>query len=249
MPPAMFRTPPRYTVSLSRDPEDIRAAQALRHEVFVKELGAPDHTHGVEADRFDEHCLHLLLRDEDQVVGTYRLLDGDGAAAAGGYYTETEYDIAPLRESGASLLELGRSCVRSDHRGGTALAEMWAALARHVAKTGAGILFGVASFHGTRTEPIAQPLAYLAANHLAPLRIRPVSRAHVPMDVLGPDAIDRVAAVKALPALVKAYLRLGGCVGDGAFVDHAFNTVDTCLVLDVRRIPASSRARNGWPSP
>ena len=51
------------------------------------------------------------------------------------------------------------------------------------------------------------------------------------MDVLSPDQIDRIAAVRQIPALIKGYLRLGGTVGDGAFVDHDFNTTDICLVL------------------
>jgi len=36
--------------------------------------------------------------------------------------------------------------------------------------------------------------------------------------------------------LIKAYLRLGGFVGDGAFVDHDFNTVDVCLLMDTTRM-------------
>jgi putative hemolysin len=35
-----------------------------------------------------------------------------------------------------------------------------------------------------------------------------------------------------MPALIKAYLRLGGFVGDGAYIDHAFNTTDVCLLMD-----------------
>ena len=42
--------------------------------------------------------------------------------------------------------------------------------------------------------------------------------------------------MRATPALIKAYLRLGGFVGEGAFVDHAFNTTDVCLVLDTARM-------------
>ena len=43
------------------------------------------------------------------------------------------------------------------------------------------------------------------------------------------------------PALIKAYLRLGGFVGEGAFVDHAFNTTDVCLILDTARMNARQR--------
>ena len=45
------------------------------------------------------------------------------------------------------------------------------------------------------------------------------------------------------PALIKGYLRLGGMVGEGAFVDHAFNTTDVCLVMDTQRLNAQAAAR------
>jgi putative hemolysin len=34
-----------------------------------------------------------------------------------------------------------------------------------------------------------------------------------------------------LPPLLKGYLRLGGVVGDGAFIDHNFNTTDILMVV------------------
>ena len=45
-----------------------------------------------------------------------------------------------------------------------------------------------------------------------------------------------------MPALIKAYLRLGGVVGDGAWRDDAFNTLDVCLVMDTARMKAQHRA-------
>jgi putative hemolysin len=55
----------------------------------------------------------------------------------------------------------------------------------------------------------------------------------VPLCASGEFEIDRLTALRAMPALIKAYLRLGGCVGEGAYVDVQFNTVDVCMVLDV----------------
>ena len=48
--------------------------------------------------------------------------------------------------------------------------------------------------------------------------------------------------MKAVPALIKGYLRLGGFIGEGGFIDHAFNTIDVCLVLDTARMSARHRA-------
>ena len=52
------------------------------------------------------------------------------------------------------------------------------------------------------------------------------------MDLIAEEALDRRDAMRQVPSLIKAYLRLGGFVGEGAFIDHAFNTTDVCLILD-----------------
>jgi len=62
------------------------------------------------------------------------------------------------------------------------------------------------------------------------------------MDLIAADALDRRAAMLQMPPLIKAYLRLGGHVGEGAYVDHAFNTTDVCLIMDTARLSATQRA-------
>jgi putative hemolysin len=39
-----------------------------------------------------------------------------------------------------------------------------------------------------------------------------------------------------LPPLVKGYLRSGAMIGEGAFVDHDFNTIDVCIIMPVEQI-------------
>lgn len=244
------------TVRLARSAEDLRAAERLRYEVFVVELGGDgplvDHAARLERDRFDPFCDHLILVDEtrdagklDHVVGVYRVLPQDRAKAAGGFYSEAEFDLAPLEASGRRLLEMGRSCVHPDYRDGTALFQLWTGLGRYVLETGAEILFGVASFHGTDVEALALPLSHLHHAHLAPeaLRVRAQSGVYEGMNRIPPDQVDRVAAMRAVPPLIKSYLRLGGFVGDGAFVDHEFNTTDVCLVVDTKRLSERDQRR------
>ena len=115
---------------------------------------------------------------------------------------------------------------------------LWNGLAKYVLDHDIDILFGVASFHGTDVARLAQPLSYLHANHLAPepIRVRARTEVYQPMDIIPESDIDRKQALVGMPALIKAYLRLGGFVGDGAFVDHEFNTVDVSLVMDTVRM-------------
>jgi len=241
-----------YDVRLAATPDDLTAAQALRYQVFVAELCGDgplvDHAAGLERDAFDPYFDHLLLVDRRidpashaHVIGAYRVLPSDRRAAAGRFYSETEFDLTPLLASGRKLLELGRSCVHADHRGGTAMFHLWNGLAEYVLDRGIEILFGAASFHGTDIAALAQPLSYLFHTHLAPPEMRVRALPRQDMDLIPKDRLDRRAAMAATPALIKAYLRLGGFVGDGAWIDREFNTTDVCLVMDTGTMSARHR--------
>lgn len=243
-----------FILRLAQDDRDLRAAQRLRYEVFAQELGATvalaDHDARLERDEFDPYFDHLLLIDphrsaEDlqDVVGVYRLLPSDRLAITGRFYSESEFDLTALKATGRKLLELGRSCVHADYRGGTAMLLLWNALADYVLEHGIEVLFGAASFHGTDMVALAQPLSYLQHFHLAPPELRVITRAAQAAQIalIPQDKLDRKAAMLATPALIKAYLRLGGYVGQGAWVDHAFNTTDVCLVMDTAQMSAKHR--------
>ena len=235
-----------FTVKLAETPQELLAAQRLRYDVFVRELGGGgdlvDHAAGLERDRFDPHFDHMILTEKgsDTVIGVYRLLRDCQARDAGGFYSEAEYDLTVLKSSGRRLLELGRSCLHPAYRGGVAMHCLWAGLADYVAAHRIDILFGVASFHGTDVARLAAPLSLLHHRHLAPaaLRVRAQSSAFQRMDLIDEVALDRRAAMVQIPSLIKAYLRLGGCVGEGAFIDHAFNTTDICMIMDTAQLTA-----------
>ena len=243
--PPLARKPMEFDVRLAVCEDDIRGAQRLRYAVFVEELGAGgdliDHENRLERDELDPYFDHLLLIDRsrdparhDHVIGVYRLLTSERAEALGRFYCDSEYDLAPLRNSGRKLVELGRSCVHPDHRRGAAMLHLWNGLADYVLSRGIEIMFGVASFPGTDIDRHAMALSYLHHFHLAPpaLRVRCLPEHFQQMDMLPRAPVDRQAALSAIPPLIRAYLRLGGFVGEGAFIDRAFNTTDVCLIMD-----------------
>lgn len=252
----MIAIDPNLEIRLASNEQDLRGAQRLRYRVFVEELGGDghmvDHQARLEIDQFDQYFDHLILVDRrrnaeqlDHVVGVYRMLSGANAGNAGGFYSEVEYDLSTLRGSGRKLLELGRSCLDRDYRGGVALHLLWHGLADYVQRNEVEIMFGVASFHGTDLGTLQVPLSYLHHHHLAPddLHVRLWSGQGLPASIIDKGAIDRLSAMRAMPALIKAYLRLGGFVGQGAYVDQAFNTTDVCLILDIARMKPSQRAQ------
>ena len=243
-----------FEIRIATDETDLLAAQRLRYQVFVEELGGDgplvDHQNRFERDEFDPVVDHLVLIDNrrsvadlDHVVGVYRLLTGNKAADFGRFYCDGEYDLTPLRTCGRRVLELGRSCVHPDYRGGSGMFLLWNALADYVLERDIEILFGVASFHGTDAQALAQPLSWLHHHHLAPEELRPraLPAGFQAMDLIPADQLDRRAAMIGLPALIKAYLRLGGVVGEGAFLDHDFNTTDVFLLMDTAAMSARHR--------
>ena len=243
---------PQFEVRLAESEQDMQAAQRLRYAVFVEELGGGgtmvDHDNRFERDRFDGFSDHMILVDRnrdagefDHVVGVYRLMRESHARDAGAFYSESEYDLTALKQGGKRLLELGRSCLLPDYRGGAAMYHLWNGLAGYVARHGVEILFGVASFHGTDIGALAQPLSLLHHRHLAPAGLRVTSKTYQSMDIVPEEALDRRNAMLQVPALIKAYLRLGGVVGDGAFIDRAFNTTDICLIMDTAQMNARRR--------
>lgn len=234
-----------FRIRLAESAADRLAAERLRYRVFVEELGGDgplvDHAGRFEHDEFDAVTDHLILTDTrrdavalDHVVAVYRLFPGERAAAFGRFYCDAEYDLTRLRASGRRLLELGRSCVHADYRSGSAMFLLWNGLSEYVLERGIEVMFGVASFHGTDVAALKLPLAWLHHHHLAPapLRVRAHADRFQAMDLLPPGQLDKRMALAGMPALIKAYLRLGGFVGEGAFVDHAFNTTDVMLLMD-----------------
>jgi putative hemolysin len=246
-------------VRLAASDAEIAAAQALRYQIFYDEMGAKP-TPAMAAvrrdiDDYDAICDHLLVIDHaageggaPRVVGTYRLLRQGVALAHRGFYSAGEYDLSPLIAQsafGGQLLELGRSCVAPAWRSNATISLLWRGIASYLQAHNIGHLFGCASLHGADPLLHTAELSYLWHHHLAPpeLRARAWDSNHVPMNRIDAAAIDSRAASRALPPLIKGYLRVGAMIGDGGFVDHQFNTVDVFVVMPVDRITSRYATR------
>lgn len=236
-------------VRLAVNAREVDAAQALRYRVFHEELGArlTGPVPGRDTDVFDAVCDHLIILDHEAcpggaVVGTYRLLRRSVADRHCGFYSAAEFDVSPLVSRPGEVLELGRSCIDPGYRTRAAMQLLWRGISAYILTHGVSLMFGCASLPGTDIEALAPALSYLHHHHLAPpaLRARALSDRYVAMDRLPSgnlgavaDQMDGRAAVAGLPPLLKGYLRLGGYVGDGAVIDHDFNTTDVCLIVPV----------------
>lgn len=236
-------------VRLATNASDIRDAQMLRYDVFFEEGSAiPDPLLAQQRrdhDAFDAICDHLLVVDTTRahgrrIVGTYRLLRRDVAERHFGFYSESEFEIAPMltRHPQARLLELGRSCVMKPYRNKRTVELLWHGIWTYVRQHCIDAMFGCASFDGTDPDLIAEPLSFLARNALADdaWLMRAQDRRYVSMDRLVGKPVDLRRALQAMPPLIKGYLRLGARFGDGAVIDPTFNTIDVLVILPISHI-------------
>src|SRR5215471_20387561 len=139
-----------YEVTLATTLDEVRACQRLRYEVFNAELGEgldSSHALGLDHDRFDVICDHLLVREaaSGAVVGTYRMQTGYRAKGNAGYYSEEFFEFAPYERLRGRMLELGRACVHREHRDSVVLMLLWKGIFRYAQGTGARFLVGCSS--------------------------------------------------------------------------------------------------------
>jgi putative hemolysin len=138
-------------------------------------------------------------------------------------------------------MELGRSCVEPEYRNGAVMQLLWRGIADYIDTNHVGLMLGCASLPGTDPDAAAAQLSFLHQHVLAPegLRPRALPDRFVRTDRLPAEAVDARAALRQLPPLLKAYLRMGGMIGEGAVIDRQFNTIDVCLVLPTERVQAN----------
>ncbi len=236
-------------VRLAENNVEIDAAQYLRYKVFYEEMNAKPSTNQQKTkrdyDRFDYYFDHILVIDHsrkgniaDKVIGTYRLNRGNLKRKKNIYYTSNEYQLKSLLSYEGNLLELGRSCVDTNYRNGKTMQLLWKFIAQYVIKYDIKIMFGCASFSGIDLSKHKAALAYLHKKYLAPINIRPVAlkSRYIEMKDSRFDDFDFKSFLTAIPPLIKGYIRLGAFVGDGAVIDHQFNTIDVCIVLPTEKV-------------
>lgn len=231
----------RLFVELASTPQEVREAQALRYRVFGEEMGAKlKGQDGLDMDDFDPFCQHLLVREAKtlRVVGCTRILTDEGAQQVGRFYSEGEFDLQPIRDLPGRLLEVGRTCIAAEYRHGAGIAVLWSGLARFIQLHGFDYLFGCASVPlGEGDVQAAAIMNRLRRQAMADDSIRvtpraPLLTAQVPEDIL--DA--------PLPALLKAYVRLGALACGEPCRDPDFGVADVLMLLDVDKLnPTYSR--------
>ncbi len=226
-----------YRVRFARDEADVERACRLRFEVFNRELGeglAESWAAGLDRDRFDAQCQHLLVETADgrEVVGTYRLQAWEQAAAGHGFYSAGEFLLEELPEWVLhESVELGRACVAREHRNTLVLFALWRGLASYVLWHRKRFFFGCNSLTSQSEEYGLRTWRHLREHgHVHPeFRLQPRPEVACRPGRPDPEAERPVA----IPRLFGIYLRYGGKVCGPPALDRDFKTVDFFTILDL----------------
>lgn len=243
-----------FEVRLTRNKEERKQVRQLRYAVFVEEEGASateeQRALGEEYDAYDRYAEYMAVFHQGRVVGTYRIIDRNAAEKMGGFYTENEFNISKIKKYRGNIAEMSRACVEKSYRDNALVMRMlWAGLGELIVRRKIGVLFGVASFVGTKPARSAQAISYLCYNHLTPLRLRAtvlpekfadgVNPKLSRMNILPREFVDEADAKSEMTPLIKGYLRLGATFGKGVFVDMPFNSYDVFVMVETRKMNAA----------
>lgn len=231
-----------FLIKIAESPQEVAAAQSLRHKVFKLECGYRAENRDLyDYDEYDEYCLHLIVIEKSagKVVGTYRIQAAEAARCGHGFYSAQEYHLDNLRHLLDNALEMGRSCVYAPYRNGTVMALLWSGIAEVLNRIKTRYMFGCVSLETTDSATGWAAYCYLnGKGYLAPeISVSPKSK----FILRRPDEneIEKVLSEKGfklIPPLMKGYLRLGARVCGEPVLDQEFGTIDFLILLDTHKI-------------
>jgi putative hemolysin len=257
----------RYVLRLAVTPEDRDAVCRLRFRVFNIEMGEgleSSYQTGLDTDRFDWCCEHLLVEDKQEanpsrrIVGTYRMQSGATAARNHGYYSEQEFCFAPYEPLRPGILELGRACIDRSHRTPEVLMLLWRGIAQYACDMGLRYLVGCSSINSQDPAEGWQMYRQLDRYRVPPeFGTGPTAAYACPIEPGGahaqpsPQFHDRSLPESQTPAptpckvpkLLKTYLAIGARIAAPPAWDREFGTIDFLTLLDLRLLSASARNR------
>ncbi len=243
-----------FEVRLTRNKDERKQVRQLRYKVFVEEEGAgvseEQKALGEEYDSYDRYAEYMAVFHQGRVVGTYRIIDRNAAEKMGGFYTENEFNISKIKKYHGNIAEMSRACVDPTYRENALVMRLlWAGLGEMIMRRKIEVLFGVASWVGTKPAKSAQAISYLYYNHLTPMRLRAtvlpekfaegVNPKLARMNILPREFVDEADAKQEMTPLIKGYLRLGATFGKGVFVDTPFNSYDVFVMIETRKMSAT----------
>lgn len=225
-----------YIVQTAQNGDDLESCLKLRFDVFNKEFKNENKEVGIDVDDLDFTCDHLMIiskKDENKVVGTYRL---NCSKFNKTFYSSGEFKLGALLEGDDIKLELGRACIAKDHRNGVVITLLWRAIAEYLQATESKMLFGCTSVKTIDVRQAISIYKYLQLNNFLDLSygIHPTLKYKFQdWDSIYnsvPEPTDAEIS-ELVPPLFKSYLKMNARVLSEPALDLDFNCIDYLVVL------------------
>jgi putative hemolysin len=231
----------KFLVKLASSYQELEEACHLRYLVFKKELGyLANLASDLDIDQFDYCCFHLLVLDieENEVIATCRLRLIEPEMDISLTYSRQEFSIKGLEKRQERIFEVGRACVLSGHRSGSALAMMHQGMAKLVEILNVRFMLGCASMHETSSEVGWAVYKELEEEgfYSNKLDASPTENYQLPLN-LPIKKLTHQELFKVLPPLIKGYLRMGGKIVSPPALDREFGSIDFLIWLDSKQLP------------
>lgn len=232
----------RYRARFAECEEDVRRAQRLRYQAFYQNRNAMSECDGIDKDKFDESCLHVLIEDvrSDDLVACFRLMQLKDGSDISSTYSAQYYGLSNLKSFDRPMSEMGRFCIKPGVRDPNIIRLAWKMIANYVDDTGVEMLFGCSSFEGIDAGEHMEAFALLREHYIAPKRWLPKVKAPRVFRFGSLSLGKRTnlkLAMRKMPPLLKSYLLLGGWVSDHAVVDRDLSTLHVFTGLEIRAVP------------
>jgi len=241
-----------FIIKTADSPEELREALRLRHDVFLEELLKRKKRNGLDKDKFDKHCDHLIIIDKrnNKVIGTYRL---QSSLHTKKWYTATEFHMRRIKKLPGNKLELGRACVHPEYRNGITIALLWDGISAYIAASESSYLFGCSSIKTLDRDEMKSIYGYLMQNgHVSDEhRVRPRGRFKVPglkkqlkLVAHHNEELEQHRIKDKIPSLLASYLKVGAKVCGAPARDKSFKCIDFLTLMNVDDIAAAYRKKH-----
>lgn len=242
-----------YRLHMAQTKQQVLECFRLRYEVFCMEMAGNTKVNGIDFDRYDAFCDHLVIQHEPtgKIVGTYRM---NFSGTAEGFYTASEFEMQSwLRRQSAPFIELGRACIHHEHRRGSVIGLLWRGIAEYMKQMNAELLIGCSSVKITDARSAALVFKYFElTDSLGAELFQPLPNFHMAefdfwsgvfANGLSDDQLKE--AEEKIPALLRSYIKAGAKVMSYPAYDEEFFCVDFVTVLNRKDLDSKLVRRFG----
>ncbi len=240
-----------FTVKTVETGEELADVLKLRFEVFNKEYMQRKRSIGVDVDKLDYICDHLVIRDNraGRVVGTYRL---NSSTFSDRFYTSGEFHFDQIKNMTGNILELGRAAIDKEYRTGVVIALLWRGISEYMLKTNTDILLGCASVKTTEPLQIGLVTYHLERKgvlkynlDVEPTRKYKVANLKKSLQYIEKNAFeyDEAKVEAMIPPLFSSYIKMGFKAYGEPALDRDFNCIDYLIMIRLDELQGAYKRR------